>query len=294
MRRVLYILPIGDGIPIFGYGLMLMLGFVTALVLSCWRARKHGLSRDSVIDVGIISILFGIIGARLAFLFLDYTPTDGKIGNFSEWMAVWEGGLTFQGGLVLAILATYAYLRLKKISVGTMFDTFAPGLAIGVGFGRIGCLLNGCCWGKIAPHGSPFGMNFPTHMEAVASQIFQYNRHPDVWAALLERLGYPAGTTPPLPLYATQIISAIGLFLIGFGLMWAEKRWPDRKPGQVILWFVFAYSIGRFLIEFWRDDTPLRYGLGIFDGLKLGQWMAVAMFAAAVVMQIYLNRKNGK
>lgn len=292
MLRVLYVIPIGNGIPIFGYGLMLMLGFVTGLALTCWRARKYGIKRDTVIDVGIIATLSGIVGARLTFLFLDYTPADGKIGNISEWLAVWEGGLTFQGGLVLAIIMSYLYLRFKKISVGAMFDVFAPGLSIGVGFGRFGCLMNGCCWGSPAPHESLFGMTFPSNLKPVLQQITTYNHHPADWAILLERLGYPAGTVPPIPLYATQIISAIGLFLVGLGLIWAERRWPYRRQGQVVLWFVFAYSIGRFFIEFWRDDTPLRYGFGAFEGLKLGQWLAVAMFVAGLVMQIYVWKKG--
>lgn len=282
----------GNGIPIFGYGLMLMLGFLATLVLGCWRARKYGLTRDAVIDVGIIAILAGVIGARLAFLFLDYTPSDGKIGTLAEWVAVWEGGLTFQGGLILALAAAYGYLRWKGISVGRMFDAYAPGLAIGVGFGRLGCLMNGCCWGKPAPHGSPFGMRFPNHMEAMAEQIVHYTRQPDVWAGLMEMLGYPAETTPTVPIYATQSISAVGLFLLGIGLMGMEKWVHRRVAGQVVLWFVLAYSVGRFFIEFWRDDTPLRYGIGGFEGLKLGQWFAVGMFAAALVVRWYLGKKG--
>lgn len=291
MQRVLFTIPIGSGIPVFGYGLMLMLGFVTALLITCWRAKKYSLSRDSVIDVALISILAGVIGARLAYLFLDYKPSDGKIGAFKEWIAVWEGGLTFQGGLVLAIAATWIYLKARKISAAAMFDVFAPGLAIGVGFGRVGCLMNGCCWGKPAPYGSHFAMLFPNNNEPMLDQIYLYNHNPAAWAELMERLGYPAGATPTIPIYATQIISAIGLFLIGIGLVWAERRWPKRSPGQVILWFVFAYSIGRFFIEFWRDDTPLRYGFGAFDGLRLGQWMAVAMFALGLVFQFRINKK---
>ncbi|MCL2000948.1 MAG: prolipoprotein diacylglyceryl transferase, partial [Planctomycetes bacterium] len=114
--------------------------------------------------------------------------------------------------------------------------------------------------------------------------------NPDAWDNLLRHLGYSADATPILPVYATQIASAIGLFLIAGGLLWAERRWKRRREGQVMIWFFLAYGMGRFLIEFWRGDTPLRYGWGAFPGLKLGQWIALAMIAGGLVWQIALNR----
>lgn len=290
MHRVLFVIPIGNGLPIFGYGLFLMLGFVVALLMACWRGRKSGLSTDSVIDIGLISIFAGVIGARLAFLLLDYTPADGNYGTWKEWIAVWQGGLTFQGGLVLAIVADILYLRWKKISIGRMFDIYAPALAVGVGFGRLGCLLNGCCWGKPAPAGSHFAMLFPDNIEPMAHQHWLYANHPEGWAELVARLGYPADTVPTIPIYATQIISAIGLFLIGLGLVLAERHWRNRAAGQVIVWFILAYAVGRFVIEFWRDDTPLRYGFAGFPGLRLGQWLAVVMFVVGLILQVALRR----
>jgi prolipoprotein diacylglyceryl transferase len=277
---------------VFGYGLFLMLGFIAGLALAWHRAKKTGLSTNATMDIGLISIIAGVLGARAAFLLIDYEPVDGDYGNIAEWLAVWQGGLTFQGGLFLALIADFIYLRWKKISVGRMFDVYAPSLALGVGFGRIGCLLNGCCWGKIAPNGSPFAMYFPEEIESMASQYVIQQHYPQYWTELMTSLGYPADTMPTVPIYATQIISAIGLFLIAAGLIWAEKRWRNRADGQVIVWILFAYAIGRFAIEFWRDDTPLRYGFGGFDGLRLGQWLALAMFAAGVVLQIMLNRQS--
>ena len=292
MYRVLFTIPVGSGLPIFGYGLFLMLGFVAGLYVAYRRARRAGVSVDAAIDVGLIAIFAGIVGSRVAYLLLDYHPEGGGYGSPGEWVAVWQGGLTFQGGLFLALIADWLYLRWKGISVGRMFDVYAPSLALGVGFGRIGCLLNGCCWGKPAPHGSLFSMFFPENIEPMASQYLTYYEHPEVWAKLIERLGYPPETIPLIPIYATQIISALGLFLIAAGLVWAERRWRNRPDGQVIVWFLFAYGMGRFLIEFWRDDTPLRYGFGMFPGFRLGQWLALAMIAAGVVIQMVLNRKQ--
>ncbi len=290
MHRILFTLPVGNGIPVFGYGVMLMIGFVAALLLACRRANAVGVPRDAVVDIGILSIFAGVLGARLAYLLLDYIPSDGAYGGPAEWFAVWEGGLTFQGGLFLAILADILYLRWKGISVGRMFDVYAPSLALGVGFGRIGCLLNGCCWGAPAPAGSLFGMRFPDTVEPMARQLWQYANNSGEWAGFTRALGHPEGTVPPVPIYATQLVSALGLFLIAAGLLWAERRWRNRPDGQVINWFVFAYAAGRFCVEFYRDDTPLRYGFGSFPGLRLGQWLAVVMVVAGVIIQIALNR----
>ncbi len=289
MQRVLFTIPVAGGLPVFGYGLFLMLGFVAALLIAYWRGKKRGISSDAIIDVAILAIFAGVIGARLAYLLLDYTPQNGNYGTLAEWLAVWQGGLTFQGGLFLALPAVYVYLKRKKISVPVMFDVFAPALAVGVGFGRLGCLLNGCCWGKPAPHGSWFGLLFPDHIESMLEQQWLYRSHPDHSSARLERLGYPPATLPPIPIYATQIVSALGLFAIGLLLIWLEKRRPHRLPGQTIVWFLFLYGLGRFIIEFYRDDTPLRYGFGPFPGLRLGQWLALAMILAAALWQWRLN-----
>jgi prolipoprotein diacylglyceryl transferase len=291
MYRIIFTLPIGDGMPIFGYGLFLMLGFLASLGIAWHRAKRRGFSTNTVVDIGLISIVAGVVGARLAYLFIDYQPHDGGIGSPAEWFAVWQGGLTFQGGLFLALIADYCYLRWKKISVGEMFDLYAPSLAIGVGFGRLGCLANGCCWGKPAPAGTWWSMVFPIDNEPMQQQLWRFHDAPESWARLIAQLGYPEGTLPPIPVYATQIVSAIGLFLIALGLLWAEKRWKNRRPGQVIVWFLFAYGIGRFIIEYYRDDTPLRYGFGAFPGLRLGQWLAVFMILAGTALQIMLSRK---
>ncbi|MDR1535655.1 MAG: prolipoprotein diacylglyceryl transferase [Planctomycetota bacterium] len=290
MQRILYILPISGGLPIFGYGLFLMLGFAAALILACRRGRKAGFPTDAVLDVGLIALVAGLIGARAAFLIFDYSPDEGGVG---EWLAIWRGGLTFQGGLLLALIAVYLHLKRKKIPLARMLDVFAPALALGTAFGRIGCLLNGCCWGAVAPPGSWFSMYFPEEAEPMANQYWFYEANPGGWAELLRRLGYPADYTPILPVYATQIISAVGLLLIAGGLIWLERRRPERPEGQVMIWFLFAYGTGRFLIEFWRDDTPLRYGFGAFPGFRLGQWLALAMLAAAWIWRL-APRRRGK
>ncbi|MDR2390190.1 MAG: prolipoprotein diacylglyceryl transferase, partial [Planctomycetota bacterium] len=137
MLRIIYTIPIGDGLPIFGYGLFLMVGFAAGLMLASRRAEKAGISRDAALDIGLIAVLAGVLGARAAFLAFDYEPQENSL---AEWLAVWQGGLTFQGGLLLAMPAVYLYVRKKRLSFATVLDVFAPAIALGVGFGRLGCL----------------------------------------------------------------------------------------------------------------------------------------------------------
>ena len=292
MHRILFVVPIGQGFPIFGYGLFMMLGFVVGLTIACLRAKKMGLPKDSAMDVGLISIFSGVIGARIAYLLIDYHPVPGD--GIGEWFAVWKGGLTLQGGFILGLICIGSYLLYKKIPIGKMMDAYAPALAVGVGFGRLGCLMNGCCWGKPAPASFPWSMTFPDYIEPMAAQLNYAANWPEGWIEFVTNLGYPAGTMPPIGLYPTQAISAIGLFLIAIGLLVAERIWTRRSDGQVILWFVYVYALGRFVIEYFRDDTPLRYGFGAFPGLRLGQWLAVVMFVVAIIVQFVINRKARK
>jgi phosphatidylglycerol:prolipoprotein diacylglycerol transferase len=264
-----------------------MIGFAAGMILACRRMGRAGFSRDTALDIGLIAVLAGVIGARATFLAFDYEPQENGL---MEWLAVWQGGLTFQGGLLLAVLAVSLYVRKKGLPFAVMLDIFAPAIALSVGFGRLGCLMNGCCWGRIAAAGSWCSMYFPEDIEPMANQYWLYGENPSAWAQLMRDLGYPADFVPILPVYATQIISAIGLFLIAAWLIWAEKRRPGRPAGRSMIRFLLAYGIGRFLIEFWRDDTPLRFGFGSFPGFRLGQWLALVMMGVAAIWLFRQNR----
>lgn len=292
MHRILFVIPIGQGVPVFGYGLFLMIGFAVGILTAWLRAKKRGLPPEAMVDVGLWAVVAGVLGARLAFLLIDYNP-DPTAG-IADWFAFWKGGLTFQGGLFLAILVVWLYVRRRGLSWGKVCDAYAPGLAAGIGFGRLGCLLNGCCWGKPAPAGFPLGMVFPPEAEVTRLQQWNFELWPGNWNDFVISLGYPSGTQPPIALYPTQIISALGLFAIAGILLGLERRYPGHRNGQVMLWFIYLYSIGRFMIEFLRDDTPLRGALGAFPGLRLGQWMSVGMFVAALLLQWFLSRRGGR
>ncbi|MFO7899633.1 MAG: prolipoprotein diacylglyceryl transferase [Planctomycetota bacterium] len=155
------------GWPLHSYGLMLVVAFYSAYFLSRRTAKKEGVHPDRMIDILVIGALLGIIGAR-AFFVLQY-----GVSSFWQVFAIWRGGLVFYGGLVLATVGLIAYIRKKKLPLRRLADAAAPAIMLGLGFGRIGCFLNGCCWGAVAPETFPLAVRFPRF---VATSTFQPDR----------------------------------------------------------------------------------------------------------------------
>jgi phosphatidylglycerol---prolipoprotein diacylglyceryl transferase len=162
MQQVLFHLPIlketfpPDGLPINGYGVMLFITFIACVwFLTRLSVRMGtGLPRDRVQDLVIACFVGGLIGARITFLIVD----DGR-HSFREFFRIWEGGIVLYGGIIAGILVFLAfyYLFLKRagVSLWKLADAAAPPLALGIALGRIGCFLNGCCYGHIAPEDCP-------------------------------------------------------------------------------------------------------------------------------------------
>ncbi len=264
MRRVLFHLPFGDpGPPIFAYGFMLMLGFLAGIALAVWRARREGIPESAIYDIAICAIVSGIVGARVMWVwrFAEPWQLQGPI----DYIAVWNGGLVYYGGLLLALATCTAYVLYKRLPLGRTADCFAPGLGVGLGFGRIGCFLNGCCFGAPCPVDAWYAVRFPADAPAALQHA---------------ELGLTQGGAS-LPVYPTQLFASAAGFLIG-GLILLLFRYR-RFPGQMILAFVLLYSAARFLIEFFRADTLPR----LWD-LKEGQLVAAPVFVAAAALTAIL------
>jgi len=153
MQQVLFRIPIRiegwipDGIPIYGFGVMLFLAFVSIFWLVARRAEKEGIRKEFVQDLAMWLFVGGVVGARLSSVILEPVP-------WSQFFRIWDGGLILYGGIiggVLAYVAVYFYaLRPRGISGWRLADASAPCLALGICLGRIGCFLNGCCYGSVA------------------------------------------------------------------------------------------------------------------------------------------------
>ena len=201
---------------------MVGLGMAAGLLLSYRRARRAGLNGAKIIVGGLGVILVGLAGARLGIVILDWRRYS------SDWQQIFSlYGTGFQGGLVVGILAAFALARVLRVSFWGLADLFAPGLALGQAIGRVGCLLNGCCYGR--PTDSFLAMYLPDWGGEWA------------WR------------------YPTQIMHSAANLLILALLLSVDKHKPFK--GFVFLLYALLYSTQRLLIDFLRATGPTVAGL---------------------------------
>ncbi|MCR4403215.1 MAG: prolipoprotein diacylglyceryl transferase [Firmicutes bacterium] len=201
-------------IPVFSYGFLLAVAFVVGTILGVREAKRRGINPDKIIDLALYTCIAGIIGARLLFILLDiptYFQDPVKIVNLRD------GGLSFQGGLASAILVGIWYSRREKLDAWVLADIAAPIIPLGYALVRVGCLLNGCCYGL--PAGVPWAL--------AAKAGDQTLRHP------------------------TQVYAAL-LSLVIFAVLFM-KRNHKKFPGYLMFLYVGLYSVARFIVEIFRD-----------------------------------------
>src|SRR5215467_4793299 len=223
------------------YGVMAALGLIAALMVVVRGARRQGLDPDKAWNLGLVAIIFGLIGGKLLMVINDWK-------SFGNWRAIFsltfvQAMGVFYGGLLLAILASVVYIRINHMPVLRTCDVFAPGIALGHAFGRIGCFAAGCCYGK--PTHLPWGVTFTNPLANIL-------------------VGTPLG----VPLQPTQLFEFVVELGNFFLLWWMLKH--KKFEGQVIGAYLFIYGVARFFLEFLRDD-PERGSVfgGALSGVQL-------------------------
>ncbi len=205
---------------VYSYGFMLMVAFLLSIFVAIREAKARAIAVESVYDLAFFILIGGLIGARLAFVFYNW-PLFAL--NPWEALAVWEGGLSFYGGLIGGLVAGLIFVYWKNLVLEDMFDIVGISLPLGISIGRVGCFLNGCCYGK------------PTHLP---------------WGVFFPGVGYKAHPTQLYELFYTFLI-----FLIVYFFRYRIGR------GNVFLVFLLLYSFFRFLNEFLRVNPPFILGL---------------------------------
>jgi phosphatidylglycerol:prolipoprotein diacylglycerol transferase len=243
-------------IPIRMYGLMIGVGFLISMYLASRQARKEGLDPDRILDMGVYLLLAAIVGSRILYVL---TTLQEFTGHPLDAFAIWKGGLVFYGGLLAAVPVGIWYVRRHKLPVWKTADIMAPYIALGHGFGRLGCFFAGCCFG--APCSGPFCITF-SDPHSLA----------------------PLG----VPLVPTQQLESGGEFLI-FGLLLLVRR-SKKYDGQVFWFYPLFYAILRFIIEFYRGDAVR----GLYFGgiISTSQIIAIGMVALSIVMLWKLRRAS--
>lgn len=275
MRSVLF--SIGK-LNVPGYGFMIGIGFIVALLVGEYRAKKKGLNQESVIDMAIIAILCGFLGAKLLYVIVNFQEFIEAPGS-----VLGRAGFVVYGGIIAGVLCCLLYCHIKKLSFLQYFDLIIPEVAIAQGFGRIGCFLAGCCYGRHTD--SAFGVIFPEGSLA------------------------PAG----VKLIPTQLISAAGDILFAVILIVisdvvfksvvygnsrndaesSEKTASRSKKfghvaGDIGCLYLWMYGVGRFLIEFLRDDYR-----GAVGALSTSQFISLFIVLGGIVLFVF-NRRNIK
>jgi prolipoprotein diacylglyceryltransferase len=199
MRQIIVELVSGDlfgrhvSLRIHGYGLMLALGFLAAIYLARWRARRAGEDPDVIVHCGLLALVGGIVGGRIAYVIQHWSTQFAVAPDpLLAMLNVTSGGLIYHGGLILASALVIGYLLMKRLPLRRYLDFVAASVMLGLAFGRVGCLLNGCCFGLPCRADWPLGMRFPMFSKPLISLV----RGPG---------GFSPDTDSPSPVYAHQL-----------------------------------------------------------------------------------------
>ena len=249
-------------LPVRWYGVMMALAFIAGLWTATRRARLVNVHGEVIADVMLWLMLGSIAGARFVYV-TTYWNTEFANGPFSEIFMIQHGGLVYYGGLIGAIVAGYVCLVWKKLPVWKIADILAPSIALGSVFGRIGCLLNGCCYGRAC--NLPWAIHFPEGHET----------HP---------LGRPA-----IPVHPTELYDALLNLILYLALAWLFRR--KKFDGQVFAAYLVAYAVFRSIAEYFRGDYPADH---VHAGLTSGQLASVPIFAVGIVLALILSRRAPK
>ncbi|MBI4388535.1 MAG: prolipoprotein diacylglyceryl transferase, partial [Candidatus Omnitrophica bacterium] len=236
-------------LTLHSYGLLVALGILAASSYLTRNALRVGKSQDEMIDLILVTTVSGFIGARLLYVIYEF-PYFSE--HPSEILAIWKGGIILYGGLLGGFVGFLGFLSWKKWPILKTLDLFTPAMALAHGFGRIGCFLNGCCYGKETL--CPLGVVFPFSQSAL---------HP------------------------TQLYEAVFCFGLFVFLAVLYRKHREQAGLTSFLYFVI-YSMGRFVIEFLRNDMDR-----LAFGLTLAQWMSIGIFSGAVIIFIILSFKKG-
>jgi len=298
------------------YGLMMVIGFLAAVSLIRHLSRNITPDPQLITNAALYSLIGGVVGARL-FYVIHYFE------NFKEdpasVFAIWHGGLELLGGVILAITIIFFYLLYHKLPIRHYLDILAIALMLALVFGRIGCFLNGCCFGK--PTELPWAVRFPYNSIAYLSQVnpdlerdrsapqlelpreyLSYidsdgNRHPKPYEELTDRqkIEVTTGKYRCLPVHPTQLYTSAGAAVLCLILYFFWRRSQNAgssktagkiftEPGSTFaLMFVF-YGTTRFFIEFLRDDNRFE-----IDSLTISQIIGIAMIIFGATLMAILQ-----
>ena len=236
------------------YGVMAALGLLAATVILNSNRKYINMTKEQCSNAIIVALIAGVLGARIFYVVQFF---DLYRDNLVEIIRIDRGGLVYYGGFILAVVALFVYSRIEKIDFVRMWDGFAPALAVAHAFGRIGCFLNGCCYGK------------PT--------------------SLFIGLAYPQGSEPAQR-YGEAALHPVQLYEAGENLLCAVLYFylVRKAPrGVPVAGYFIIYGVLRFVNEFARGDHKLIWNL-----FTPAQLIGIILISAGIAMMIYFLRRR--
>ncbi|MHC4534163.1 MAG: prolipoprotein diacylglyceryl transferase [Planctomycetota bacterium] len=298
------------------FGPMMVLGFLAALLLMRRLSRRANMDPAIITNVAFYSLIAGVTGARIFFVAHHFETFRG---NLLSIIYTWRGGLEFLGGVIVATAILLLYLRFRKLPVRRYLDIIVIGLMMGLAFGRIGCFLNGDCFGK--PTSLPWGVRFPygsfvynsqinpdpqrnraaPHLHLPQADYLSFYDEAGKWyprpledLTEIQRYEVTKGKYRCLPVHPSQLYSCANALLLCFILyqFWCKSLTRANsglalkrltRPGSITALMLILYGFTRFLIEFIRDDNPYEIAF-----LTISQILGIVMIILGTALLLLL------
>ncbi len=268
INPVAFTIPIGDGIEVRWYGLIIVTGMILAFLYCTFRSKQEGIVFDDLLDIAIFTIIFSVVGARLYYVLTSLDQYD----SFLEVFAVWNGGLAIYGGIIAGAITIFTVCRVKKYkmqkTLGFM-DSVAPALMIGQLIGRWGNFCNGEAFGSVIPKDNP--------LYFIRMALSSGNT------------GYKVMEVHPTFLYES-LWNLVGFIIIN--ALYKKKKFN----GQIVLMYLSWYGFGRMFIEGLRTDSLYIFkGLLGTDGIRISQLVGLLCFVGgltAIIVLLILCKKH--
>jgi phosphatidylglycerol:prolipoprotein diacylglycerol transferase len=243
-------------ITIYTYGVLIATAFFLGLALAVRQARIEGEDPQKIMDLGFYILLSAVVGSRLLYIVVEFRE---YISNPLRIFKVWEGGLVFYGGFIMAMAVVIIYARRHEMNIWKVGDILAPSVAIGQGVGRLGCFFAGCCYG----------------------------RETDVpWAVIFK----DPNTLAPMDvhLHPTQLYDSANGFIIFTALIILRRF--KKFDGELFWTYTLLYAVGRFIVEIFRGDER---GF-VTASLSTSQFIAIPLFIVSIIMLIRLKQQKSE